>query len=102
MPHQLKLYYDSQLKYPVDIFDFGRVEVGESNDLIFYAHNTSKMWPIVDIKADIPSPECKMIELPPKVKPDQTVKCRYKCEPKLDIDDAINFFTKITCRLEIG
>lgn len=102
MPHQLKFYYDSQLRQPVDIFDFGNVEIGDSNTLVFYMTNTSKMWPIVDIKAEIKSIECEMLELPEKLKPDQTVKVHYKCTPDIDIDDPINFFTKIKGRLEIG
>lgn len=104
MPHQLKLYYDSQLKYPVDIFDFGRVEVGEDNHLTFYMKNTSTKWSIVDIGADIPDKikECKMVEMPDRVKPDQVVKCRYRCSPDLDSDEPLVFLTKIKGRLEIG
>jgi hypothetical protein len=104
MPHQLRLYYDSQLKYPVDIFDFGRVEVGEDGFLVFYMKNMSEKWPIVDISVDIPPviKECKMVEMPSRIGPDKTAKCRYKCSPDLNSDEPLVFLTKIKGRLEIG
>ena len=104
MAHKLRLYYDSQLKYPVDIFDFGRIEVGESGHITFYVKNMSDKWNIVDIEATIPEDikECKMVEIPNKLKPEHVGKCRYTCEPNIDVDDPLLFMTKITGRLEIG
>jgi len=102
MAHNLKFYYDSALRKPVDVFDFGRVEVSTGHDLIFYIKNTSSRWPIVDIEVGIPNEDCEMVDIPKRLSPLQVSKCRYRCDPSLNIDEPLAFFTKITGRLEIG
>ena len=98
----MKLFFDKALTEPVTKFEFPRTDLGDDAFIDFYIHNASEKWPIIITPETETHAEIKLLNIPQRLAPLKTSKCKIQWTPSLSSDDPLITTTPLSSELQIG